>query len=412
MSACRYLLVTSVAVLLAPSAAQADALISPLSGATPIRAWAGTAVLSVRDPSTGRYRLSTQTGQDAPKALPGIADGAEPFEADIGPGPGGAAVIVFARCQSADRCRLERTTPAGGTETAIPGAAAIDGWESAPTVWGGRLAFARHYRTGSERVYARPLNAGARVRSVRVPGVPATECEEVTSCRPITDGTVPELELRGTKLAEVVHFGLRSEGICGEGQVRLVDVARRTSRRITQTICGLSGSTLLGVSLTATHLLYARVCPGDPGGCQEHSTLLSRYRLSDHHLDQVAQRDLLTGFAALHDDDAIEVQAPESRDGNCTNHIPGSSPACALVLTGPLAFAAVRGRGLRSAAGRDRGRTSSGAASSTASPLRKTTPSYGTRSARTMGGWGWSSVSEVPQRSRPRHRREPPAAAA
>lgn len=342
MVARRYLLSASMACLLGPSGARADTLIGPLSAPTEIRAWAGTAVLSVRDPSTGRYRLSTQAGQDAPKALLGIADDAEPFDADIGPGPGGAPVIVFARCQATDRCRLERTTPAGGTETPIPGSAATDGWESAPTVWGGRLAFARRYRTGSERVYVRALDAGTRVRSARLPGVPAKECKEVIACRPITDGTVPELELRGTTLAESVHFGLRSVGICGEGQVRLVDVARRTSRRVEHTICGLSGATLLGVSLTPTHLLYVRVCPGDPGGCQHHNTIISRYRLSDRRLEQAARRDLLTGFAALPDDGAIEVQAPETHDGTCTNHLEGTSPVCDLVLTGPLPFVAVR----------------------------------------------------------------------
>jgi hypothetical protein len=341
MAARRFLLSAAVvALMLAPSAAQADTSIAALAGATGVRAWAGTAVLSVRDPASGRYRLATQAGQDAPNALPGIADAAAPFDADIGPGPGGAPVIVFARCQATDRCRLARTTPAGGTEMPITGSAATDGWESAPTVWGGRLAFARRYGTGSERVYVRPLNAGAAVRSVRLPGVPARECEEVTACRPITDGTVRELELRGTTLAQGVHFGLLSEGICGEGQVRLVDLTRRTSRRVEHVICGLSGATLLGVSLTPTHLLYARICPGDPGGCQNHTTLINRYRLSDHRLEQAAQPDLLTGFAALHDDDAIEVRAPESHDGNCTNHLAGTSPACELVRTGPLPFAA------------------------------------------------------------------------
>jgi hypothetical protein len=202
------------------------------------------------------------------------------------------------------------------------------------------VAFARRYGSGSERVYVRPLNAAAAVRSVRLPGVPASECEEVTSCRPITDGTVRELELRGTTLAQGIHFGLLSGGICGEGQVRLVDVTRRTSRRVEHVICGLSGATLLGVSLTPTHLLYARICPGDPGGCHNHNTLINRYRLSDHRREQAAQPHLLTGFAALHDDDAIEVQAPESHDGNCTNHLQGTSPACELVRTGPLTFAA------------------------------------------------------------------------
>jgi hypothetical protein len=328
----------AVAVLLAPGTALAATAIGPLAAATPIRAWSGIAVLSVQDPATGRYQLATQTGNGLPQALPGIAPAAEPFDADVGPGPGGTAVIVFARCATAGHCHLSRTTPAGGIETPIAGSAASNGWESAPTVWGNRLAFARRYAHGSEHVYVRPLNAGTGVKSVQLPGVPARECDEVEMCRAIDDGTVPELELRGTTLAENVHFGLRSEGICGEGQMRLVDVTHRTSRRIEQTVCGLSGSTLLGASLTATHLLYARICPGDTGGCGSHNAIVYRYALGSRRLEQAPQTDLLTGFAALDDDGAIEVTAPEGNDGNCTNHVENSSPVCQLVLSGPLAF--------------------------------------------------------------------------
>jgi hypothetical protein len=224
----------------------------------------------------------------------------------------------------------------------IAGAAATGGFESAPTVWGSRLAFARRYPSGSERVYVRPLTAGTEVRSTRLPGVPARQCEEVTRCRTIRDGTVRELELRGRTLAQNVHFGLATVGICGEGQLRLVDLVSRTSRLVTHTLCGLSGSTLLGVSLTATHLLYARICPGDPSGCQNHSTIITRYAHAGRRFEQVTQRDLLTGFAALHDGDAIEVRAPGSHDGDCTNHLEGTSPTCLLALTGPLAFRPTR----------------------------------------------------------------------
>jgi hypothetical protein len=336
---CVALLATAVvAALLTPGAAEADTSIGALAAPTPVRAWAGTAVLSVLDPATGSYRLATQAATNAPQPLPGIAPAAQPFDADIGPGPGGVAMIVFARCQTASHCRLARTTAAGGTETPIAGSAATDGWESAPTVWGGRLAFARRYATGSQRVYVRPLDAGKRVRSVRLPGVPARECDEVGGCRAIGDGTVRELELRGTTLAENVHFSLRSVGICGEGQMRLVDVTHRTSRRVTRTICGLSGSTLLGASLTHTHLLYARICPGDPSGCQNRNTLIYRYGLSDGRLEHVPQADVLTGFAALHDDAAIEVRAPSTNDGTCINHIENTTPPCELALAGPFAF--------------------------------------------------------------------------
>jgi hypothetical protein len=320
----------------------ADTSIAALAAPTPVRAWAGRAVLSVLDPTTGGYRLAIQSGTTAPQPLPGIAPAAQPFDADIGPGPGGAATIVFARCQAPGHCRLARTTPAGATETPIAGSAATDGWESAPTVWGRHLAFARHYASGSQRVYIRPLDTGARVRSVRLPGVPARECDEVTRCRPVDDGTLRELELRGRNLAENVHFGLGTVGICGEGQMRLVDVARRTSRLLTSTVCGLSGATLLGTSLTSTHLLFTRTCPGDPGACQDRGALVYRYGLVDRRFELVAQDDLLAGFAALDDAHAIEVREPLTDDGTCANHLENTSPACELALAGPFAFSGRR----------------------------------------------------------------------
>jgi hypothetical protein len=52
----------------------------------------------------------------------------------------------------------------------------------------------------------------------------------------------------------------------------------------------------------------------------------------------VAQVDLLAGFAALDDDHAIEVRAPSSHDGPCTNHLENTSPPCELALAGPFVF--------------------------------------------------------------------------
>jgi hypothetical protein len=340
----RLLLILGTALLaaavLAAAAGAAVIPIGPLPAPTPVRAWAGTAVLSVQDPATGRYRLAIQRGTGQPQPLAGIAPAAQPFDADIGPGPGGDAVIVFARCASPGHCHLSRTTLAGGAETPISGSAATAGWESAPSVWGNRLVFARHYDGvhASQRLYMRPLTAPRSVASVRLPGVPARECEEISGCRTITDGTLPELELRGRTLAVSVHYGLRTVGICGESELRLVNALRRTTRRIASAVCGLSGASFLGVSLTSTHLLYARICPGDPAGCQNHPTIVNRYGVRDRRTEQSPGAVLVTGFAALDDDEAVEVTAPQTHDGDCTNSIEGTSPACLLVRTGPLAF--------------------------------------------------------------------------
>src|SRR5262249_39004287 len=90
---------TAAALLAATAAASAqDTTIRSLAGPTTVRVWGGTAVLSLLDPSTHRWRLATQRDTAAPRAVPGIAGASRPFDADIGPGPGGAPVIVFVRC--------------------------------------------------------------------------------------------------------------------------------------------------------------------------------------------------------------------------------------------------------------------------------------------------------------------------
>jgi len=205
------LAVLSVSVLIYALAvcevASADTVIGPLAAETPVRAWAGIAVLSIREP--GGYRLATQQSTQAPRALPGIAPAAQPIDADIGPGPNGTPVIVFARCRGGVNCRLVRTTPAGAAETPIIGSADPNGSESAPAIWGTRLAFARRYRNGSTHVYIRPLDGGARARTMRLPDIPRPTCVFTEGCyAKRVHPTVTELALRGSTVAERINLGL------------------------------------------------------------------------------------------------------------------------------------------------------------------------------------------------------------
>jgi len=324
---------------LVPATARADTTIASLPGPTAIRACEGTAVLSALDPATGQYRLATERDGAPPQPLPGIAPAATPFDADIGPGPDGRAVIVYARC-AGTACHLFRTTPSGGTETPVAGATSRDGSETAPTVWRGRLAFARTYAHGSSRVYVRPLDAKPSVRSARLPGVPSKECNEVQpGCRPVTDGRVPELELRGGSLAESVMFSLRTVGVCGERQVRLVDVTSRRAALVEDTICGLSGQTWVGLSWAGSRLLFAETCEGDPGGCRNANALAYRYTPRTRRTERAKQPEVVLGFAALDASHALEVRAPNGPDGTCDNYLQDRPrPACSLVSAGPLSY--------------------------------------------------------------------------
>jgi hypothetical protein len=341
----RRLLVSTAVLATLATAAPAmanDTILASLTRATAVRSFGGTSVLSVYDAAINSYRLATQTGNQAPQVLAAIPASTAPFDADIGPGPGGSPVIVFTRCAAPGHCRIWRTTPAGGSARAVTGSAGTSGFESAPTVWGSRLAFARQYAHGSQVVYVRPLDAGRNVASTRLPGVPTRECTEVRPrCLPVTHGTVSELDLHATTLAENVHFPLNSVGICGEGQMRLVDVVAHTSRLVVHTICGLSGSTLVGASLTGPYLIYARTCPGDSSGCEDKAGILYRYRLSDRSVQQSPLSDDVTGIEALSANSVIQVRAPESHAGDCVNHLAGTQPPCQLVRSGPLTFGVV-----------------------------------------------------------------------
>jgi hypothetical protein len=331
------LLVPAIAALVGGSARADVSLTAP----TPVRTWDATALLSVR--IGDQFRLATQRGAGPPIPLPGIAPAAHPFEADIGPGAGGSPVIVFVRCRTAGACRLMRTTLAGNEEVSIDGSAGVNGFEHAPAVWGNSIAFARRFADGSERVYVRPLQASKPTRSMRLPGAPRPPCEAVkrSLCRPVVfRPTVVGLSMRGSMLAETIDLGVIEEELCDQTEIRLVDLTNRRSRQVTYSLCGLSGSTLLGASLTATHILWARTCPGDPGGCEAHETLLYRYGLHDHRIQQAHQQDVLVAFAAEDDDHAVEISAPAEEDGDCVSSLQGTSPPCELTRLGPIDFKA------------------------------------------------------------------------
>ena len=169
--------------------------------------------MSVRE--AAGYRLATQSGREAPRVLPGIAAAHQPFDANIGPGPSGTPVIVFARCHTAGRCRLMRTTDEGSTETPIRGSAGVNGYEHSPAVWGTRLVFARRFRNGAEHVYVRPLEAGTGVRSVRLPDVPRPICAEACSRPPEHPMVkVTDLVLSGSMLAENAELGIVQGSLC------------------------------------------------------------------------------------------------------------------------------------------------------------------------------------------------------
>jgi hypothetical protein len=362
-------LVLSVAMMAAAAVdARAVTLIAPLAEETPVRAWAGIAVFSVGE-AGGRYRLAVQQGNEPPRVLPGITASSYPFDANIGPGPNGSPLIVFARCARPPtrgpfseaiprHCALVQTSVAGSSETPIASAAGRDA--HAPAIWGNRLVFAQSARHGSDWIYIVPLQGGTHRRPVRLRSAPVPECLGVSPGEQCfaakVHPTVAELSLRGSTLAEVLDLGTVNSGdFCPATEVRLLHLADHAGKRVDSAICREGGFTLLGASLTATHLLFTSECGGTAQDiCQYTKTLVYRYGLRNHRLEAAPEHDLVTGFAALDDNHAVEVAAPtrlnepgsisageedctfESRRANEALH--NTPPPCLLVRVGPIRF--------------------------------------------------------------------------
>ena len=164
------LLLAPLAVTLAVCipAAAADTVVAQLERPSTIRSYAGIQVLSAHDGNA--YRLAVLR-RGRIEILP-VAPSQAPFDVDIGPDRTGRPQLVYTRC------RVERPDVAMGRndsqgcdlvsfgldglsgERPVRGASTPDGNEFAPTLWKGRIAFARKV-PGRERplVLLRDLGA-------------------------------------------------------------------------------------------------------------------------------------------------------------------------------------------------------------------------------------------------------------
>lgn len=288
----RLLLFLALAVVVAvPAPAAAATRLAVVDEATPLRTWSGTTATSVRDGATGAYRLALLQDDGTLTPLP-VAPRAVPFDADVGPGPDGTAAIVYSRCAREAQgslgrpagCSLQLFDPRDGVERRLATTDSPVASETTPTIWRDRIAWVRTLdgdRDARPIVYTRSLRSPSRVRSQRLPGLPSCRPSDVDGgpCRP-TRGSFSELELYGRWLGQAAtYFYDGVSGICGRREVRLVTLDRR-ARQTADTICGLSGQSHLGLSFVAGHLLWARVCPGDDGGCATTGGVW-RYGLGD-----------------------------------------------------------------------------------------------------------------------------------
>jgi hypothetical protein len=315
-----------------PAAAQnpAPERIAPLVKETPIREYAGYVLFSRWDGTA--YRLSVLR-DGAVTDLPVRPQGT-PFDADVGPDSSGSPSAVVSLCDVS--CDLF-VVGLGAGETPRPVANANTGLdETDPSVWKGRLVFARTY--GAKVVpYAKLLAAPRSRPSDRFAALPAKRCGAVDppSCRPIGKADLAGLELWGRWVGQ--SWTYQPEGFPGfrQNEIRLTDVARTDTRQVAAMVTGLGGQTYLGPSFAGGRLGFFRACQGDPAGCSTAASGAFRYSISRQTYELAGANEAWSAWALT---DGGDLHVPGSFD--CSGGDPASPPseACAIWRRGALGW--------------------------------------------------------------------------
>lgn len=283
----RRLLLALAALLAAAPAAAAQDPVATVPAVTPLKALGDTVAWSARGAAPGDpYRLTVR--RDGVVETVPVAAREQPGDFDLGTDATGAPLLVYTRC--AATCDLFSST-LDGVERRIAGASSPHYDESVPTVWRGRLAWARR-----DVVYTRRLSDASSVPSRRLLRLPRRTCPEPDfRCAATRERSIDELELYGRNLG--VLSSLVEPTGPGFGQLRVQVLDPQSGRlRASQVLTrGLGGQTLLGLSLRGGRVAYALTCFGDPSGCRYG---VRRQRLDGSGREQTRElRDLL-GFAA------------------------------------------------------------------------------------------------------------------
>lgn len=215
----------------------------------PIRSYAGWAAWQDTTADGRRYVIRVRAPDGAESTRPERADVDDPDDPrpdglpfDLGPDARGRPSIVVSTCDrvgEACRIRIGRLPDAPARpvgETAQDGVA-----PGSPTLWRGRLAWAH----GDVQVRYGP---GLRPRRLPV------------------RGDVGDLELRGGRLAMVVHYVPPQGNFADRLELRPLGAAR--GRTLARVYAGEGGQSILGPQFYDGRTLgWLTTCLGDPGGC-------------------------------------------------------------------------------------------------------------------------------------------------
>jgi hypothetical protein len=211
-----------------PAVALADEVVATPSRPTPVSAYGGRVAWSQFDATRGVYFLMSRAA-GVTTTVP-VAPRSVPFDVDLGPDQNGDTVAAYSRCardpaarngaignaiaqlpdwSTGRGCDLYRFTFQTGRETVIAVANSPTASEFLPTVWKGRVAFARvyerrHGRAGRQAyLYTRDISGGRR--SVGVPA--GTRSSQLfcaggrRTCTRLVEPGPTALDLAGRRLA-------------------------------------------------------------------------------------------------------------------------------------------------------------------------------------------------------------------
>jgi hypothetical protein len=330
----------AAALLAVPAVAAAqEAPIATVDRVTPVAAFEGRVLWSVRSGDGSRWSLATRSPDGVTSVVP-VAPRRVPFDADLGPGPDGNVVAVYSRCATDPTagsggvlyglgrgCDLHLFDFATGRERRLANASASGASEFWPTVWRDTIAFARTYE-GKRRlpyIYTRPLQGSAP--STRQPGGARNACRRQNGRRVCSDATLSRpdgLELYGRRLAFSWRYLAFAEGL--ESEIRLDTIGGGHTVAVHQSGGGLSQVTHEWPAFGSGRLFWVQRCVGDPGGCTGREAL-RRYSITTRRTARTAVPD----GVLVHDRDAglshllIDAQPgtdclgdPASAGGTCT----------------------------------------------------------------------------------------------
>jgi hypothetical protein len=242
-------------VLVATSPANAsDTVVAHAQRPTAIRTYAGIQVFSAFEGTlleAGIYRLAILRGGKI-ELLP-VAPSHAPFAADIGPDRNGRPQLVYMRCTGPGLgCDLFTFSLASGAGEQPVSAANTSRNEVAPTLWNGRIAFARQSKDGSRAVvYTRKLGDPRSHHSKRLPGIPFGARFPGIPGERIKSGEIAELELYGDRLAQIIKLSDISE-------IRVVRISTHRTRRLARVGVGEGGQYFAGIGFADGYLAWAR----------------------------------------------------------------------------------------------------------------------------------------------------------